>query len=70
MACTCVGCIDCEGTGNVWWSLSGEYLGNTHCDDMDELEHCDECSGTGIIETCDECLNAEEQAIWEDEQAS
>ncbi len=29
MACTCVPCGECDGTGSVWWSFSGKYLGNS-----------------------------------------
>ena len=60
MTCTCVSCIDCNGTGSCWYSISGDYLGNAHCDDLDDLRDCEECRGSGIIETCTECLDAEE----------
>jgi len=46
--CHCVRCADCGGTGN-----SG-------CNDLDELETCDNCRGTGIIETCVMCQLPEE----------
>lgn len=57
MVCKCVSCGDCNGTGTIWVSMSGEYLGNNRCDDFDELESCDECGGSGVIEYCDECTD-------------
>ena len=62
MACKCVSCPECGGTGNVWVSFNGKYLGKCRCDDFDELEMCEECNGTGIIEMCDECMMAKEEA--------
>ena len=62
--CECVSCSACGGTGTVWFSLSGRYLGNKRCDDLDTLEHCEECGGSGIIETCTRCqLLEEDEAI-------
>jgi hypothetical protein len=60
MTCKCVVCPECEGSGNVWRSFSGKYLGNHRCDDLDELETCEECRGSGVAEICDECQMAEE----------
>lgn len=71
--CTCTTCADCNGSGNVWWSFSGEYLGNSRCDDLDELETCDECDGTGIVSMCDNChmqQELEEAEEWEREQSA
>lgn len=54
--CCCVSCGDCGGSGNVWFSFGGkEYLGSHRCDDLDEMETCDTCGGSGITETCDRC---------------
>lgn len=53
--CECVSCSSCGGSGNVWFSLGGRYLGNHRCDDLDELETCEECRGSGTIETFDRC---------------
>jgi len=58
--CTCTSCEGCGGTGHVWYSFSGEYLGNSRCDDMDELEVCDDCGGSGIFDVCDHCRVLEE----------
>jgi len=59
--CTCTSCKGCGGTGNVWFSMTGEYIGNHHWDDLDELETCEECHGTGIDEICDYCRELEEE---------
>ena len=63
MACECVSCGACGGSGNVWYAfpgpdLGGEYLGNHRCDDLDEMDTCEECGGSGITETCYECQEA------------
>ena len=61
MTCTCIPCSECDGTGTVWYSFSGEYLGKHRCDDLDELETCSECHGSGISELCDECAEREDE---------
>ena len=61
MGCKCIPCADCGGTGNVWYAFDGEYLGNHRCDDMDELETCDMCDGSGIGDYCDECQWSEDE---------
>lgn len=48
--CTCVPCGSCNGTGNVWFTFDGKYLGNHRSDDLDNLERCDDCEGSGIAE--------------------
>jgi hypothetical protein len=59
--CRCVRCSECNGTGTVWFSFGspayggGQYLGSHRSDDMDEMETCDECRGSGISEECDTC---------------
>lgn len=58
-ACTCISCTVCGGTGTVWFDFRGRYLGNSRCDDMDELELCDNCRG-GIVEVCSRCELLEE----------
>ncbi len=62
--CRCVPCGACDGSGRVWYSFpgadrGGRYLGNSRCDDLDEMELCDECHG-GIVEVCDRCQLLEE----------
>lgn len=55
MACECVSCRECGGSGTIWISFSGKYLGNHRCDDLDSLDSCEECGGSGLTEMCDEC---------------
>lgn len=59
--CTCVRCSECGGTGDVWYTSAGEYLGNCRSDDLDELDFggCPECDGLGIVEQCYNCASAE-----------
>jgi hypothetical protein len=65
--CTCITCPECGGTGSVWFSFCGKYLGNYRCDDLDELERCPECEGGGLVEMCDYCQSAKDlQAESED----
>lgn len=59
MTCKCVVCEECNGTGSVWYSFDGHYLGKSRCDDMDELDTCIECHGMRVVETCEECLEIE-----------
>jgi len=53
--CTCVSCESCGGTGTVWYAVDGTYLGDSRCDDCDNMEACDDCGGSGIESECDEC---------------
>ena len=52
--CKCVSCSSCGGTGSVWFTFDGKYLGNHRSDDLDELERCEECHA-GIVELCARC---------------
>lgn len=66
MSCECVICGACGGKGNVWYAfpgpdLGGEYLGDHRCDDLDEMDTCQECGGSGICETCYKCQAARDQ---------
>ena len=63
--CKCVLCDSCNGTGNVWFTFDGKYLGNKRSDDLDELERCEDCEGSGITEMCDECCQSEEDEYYE-----
>lgn len=57
--CRCVSCAECRGSGRVWFAFGGrEYLGSRRCDDLDEMETCEECSGSGLAEVCDRCQQA------------
>jgi hypothetical protein len=53
--CSCVSCPECNGTGTVWFSFNGDYLGYSRCDDMDDMQTCMECEGSGIADVCDCC---------------
>lgn len=64
MSCKCVLCPECDGSGSIWISFSGKYMGKFRCDDLDERDTCLECDGEGIVEWCDECREAYEDA-WE-----
>jgi hypothetical protein len=41
--CECVRCDNCDGLGRVRTGF------------LDDSELCDECSGTGVSDVCDEC---------------
>ena len=58
VTCRCVRCGTCNGSGSIWFDYRGKYLGNQRSDDLDELEICDDCGGSGISEECDECLDS------------
>lgn len=60
--CNCVTCPECNGSGNVWISFSGKYLGTHRSDDLDENDECPICNGEGIIQMCRECEIALEEA--------
>ena len=62
--CRCVVCPECKGSGVVWFAFGGrEYLGTGRCDDLDEMETCDECGGSRVTEVCDSCqLELESEA--------
>lgn len=54
--CRCVSCPECRGSGHVWFAFGGrKYLGSRRCDDLDEMETCEECSGSGVTEVCGKC---------------
>ena len=59
MACTCVLCPDCNGSGSMWQTLDGE-IHTMRCDDMGDLVTCDACRGSGYSEQCDDCFPEDE----------
>ena len=66
--CECVTCPDCRGLGNIRVDfITG--LPSAGCDDLDELEPCDQCQG-GVVETCERCMEMEElyEQIDEEEE--
>jgi DnaJ-class molecular chaperone len=46
--CTCTRCKTCRGSGRV--------RGESWSDEMDQSDPCSNCSGSGILEDCDRCL--------------
>lgn len=60
MTCTCTPCKYCDGSGAIWYSCDGEYIGRRN-DDMGHYELCEECRGTGIEDLCEECRQIEEE---------
>ena len=64
MACTCVSCSCCGGSGSYWVDMiSGKFIGIHRSDDLDEMEICEECGGSGIVETCDECIDSRDDNV-------
>lgn len=63
MTCTCVPCSVCGGTGSIWLDFNGRFLGSHRSDDLDEMDVCEDCGGSGIVETCDECLDTRDDNL-------
>lgn len=63
MGCECLPCEECDGSGRIWISFSGKYMGKYRCDDLDEMDACPDCDGEGIATICYEC-----QQAYEDEE--
>ncbi len=61
MACTCVYCDRCRGTGHIWVNYDhlGRVISDSGLDDLSDLDSCPECNGRGITEVCEECCEAE-----------
>jgi len=53
--CGCVPCSCCGGDGYCWFGIDGECLGEHHIDDLDSLEPCPFCNGSGYEFECHEC---------------
>jgi hypothetical protein len=58
--CSCIKCDACGGSGNIWLDRRGRYLGQHRCDDLDEMETCDNCRGYGITDLCETCSDSYE----------
>jgi hypothetical protein len=56
-------CITCPD-GRIWISFSGEYMGIYRCDDLDSMDVCPECGGSGLADMCDECREALDEGEW------
>lgn len=65
MACECIICPECNGSGTVWYSFNGDYIGYFHSDDLDSLGSCEQCGGSGVSWMCEEC----QQAYLDDESS-
>jgi DnaJ-class molecular chaperone len=59
--CRCVQCPDCRGLGTVRRYDKSQPSGW-------DLDTCEECRGSGVIEECERCLMLEEMAEDEYEQ--
>ena len=59
--CKCVSCRECNGTGHIFVSFSGKYRGAFKCDDLDSMEKCEDCNGSGLSEMCDDCRDKLEE---------
>jgi hypothetical protein len=61
MACTCVYCDYCRGSGHIWVNYDhlGRVIEDSGIDDLSDLMECPQCDGSAIVETCDECCEAE-----------
>ena len=57
MTCRCVRCGGCEGSGYIWVDMRGRYIGAHRTDDLDDMELCPDCQGSGISEECEVCLD-------------
>jgi len=66
MTCTCIPCSECRGSGTVWFSFSGKYLGSHRSDDLDEMDTCDECRGSCVSEICEYCLEKQEEDAYQE----
>lgn len=56
-ACRCVSCGSCNGSGHILVDMRGRYLGAHRTDDLDEMELCPDCEGSGISEECAACYD-------------
>lgn len=61
MDCECVICEECGGSGDVWESIGGMYLGKYRIDDLAHMITCPICDGEGVLEYCWECRLKEDE---------
>lgn len=64
--CHCLRCDACNGSGHIWVDERGRALSGPR-DDLDDLETCDNCRGTGFVEECDACADYRERREAEDD---
>lgn len=60
--CACVSCAFCDGRGHIYISLSGQ-IRRYRTDDLEDTDTCPDCRGSGVIEVCDTCAEAEEMEL-------
>jgi hypothetical protein len=60
--CTCERCCMCEGTGGYYVDSRGRFQGVHRSDDMEDLETCEFCGGSGVTDECSRCMDLE---TWE-----
>jgi len=52
-------------------SISGKYVGAHSLDDLDSMETCEECMGSGFETICDECRDTDyEKEFWGDDEGN
>ena len=66
--CTCPLCSMCGGRGTIAVDMRGRVVLH-RCDDMCDLEMCDECGGSGCAAECDHCRDQRERAEDEERRA-
>jgi hypothetical protein len=52
----------CDGTGGYYIDPGGRFQGIHRSDDLSDLETCECCGGTGVIDECSRCMDLE---TWE-----
>jgi hypothetical protein len=66
--CTCPPCSLCDGKGTVAVDMRGNWIPH-RLDDLDGLETCEDCGGSGCAAECDHCRVQREQDEAEDDQS-
>jgi len=61
MACECIVCEYCKGTGTVWESPFTHEITNYRWDDLYDMVGCPVCDGQGVTSICDECIREYEE---------
>lgn len=67
--CICDQCYECDGTGTVWFSCTGENLSSHRSDDMDEPETCQSCHGSGLDAYDPDCpIHGDDDDYYDEEE--